>query len=86
MAVVLYKKTDGVVTSERCNPLQLDSLLSNGYFLTKECDSQEKEECEFSELSDDEVKELAVSLDVEVGRKQRASLIKLIKDKNQADD
>lgn len=76
MSTILYHTVEGNVVSERCNPLDVPELLKAGYSLTKEIDLSDEEINLSKEHSDDEIKELAKSAGIKIGRKSIKTLRK----------
>lgn len=72
MSTILYHLVKGNTVSERCNPLDVPELLKSGYSVSKDLNKSSAK----ADLSDDEIKELAKTADIKIGRKSIKTLKK----------
>lgn len=85
MSVILYKKQGGDVVFELVNPLQLDSYLKNDYHLSED-EAKSLDKDEYSDKTDEDIKNIATGLGIDFGKKGRKSIPKLIKEATKSDE
>lgn len=78
MATILFTTVDGEVVSERCNAVDVDHLLKNGYATSEDALLKAKaiDTNDSGKLSDAEIKTAAKEAGIKIGRKSIATLKK----------